>query len=409
VADIDLINSSQDSTATDRSESSITWNHTLSADYPLVVVAVVEYAQASYGVSGVTVGADTAYLIAEYTSGAHHHSWFAVNPLALGSVAVTVNFGTNRLATCYLFEFENACQYWGSAYRGFASAASAVPYSAASVTVQPGANQFCVALHSAPDNESNIGGYTWDLELSHDYASPTHFCSATQATLADATADETAAATFSGALSAVFSSAIVLVPRTVCSGAARGDSDAQAWLGPPEACEPEQGETITSLSQPLVALGAIRVVVRATKGGVQELNHNELIVRFDDAGNVVPSPLPDARVTGMSLSGSSFVVQFSALYETGNATPIAAKLFCVAEDAAFDFTTSQATVFLGALEPDGIIVNTLQFVAPANGGYKYCVRLVDVAGNLSDNYEVRYAVLGGADAEPVAIVAAVTH
>lgn len=172
--------------------------------------------------------------------------------------------------------------------------------------------------------------------------------------------------------------------------------------------------TLDPIPASLVAAGFIRIAVRATKNGIQELNNKEFVLEIDDAGNLI-QPRPNkasvnrATVDNLSLS---LEVMVGALERSANAHYI--DLYIVPSDQDFDFVAdAQATVAIGAAKITSSNQRaTISYEVPSPGCYKYCVRArynadggsgTDEAGEkvLSYAYNIFYQWF--TDAEPGAV------
>jgi hypothetical protein len=147
--------------------------------------------------------------------------------------------------------------------------------------------------------------------------------------------------------------------------------------------------TLLDVATPLIRTGKVRIIVRATKGGVQETTDNEYIVEFDDSGAIV-YPRPN-RVDIYSLSITSgttlnIISHYSSIDEKTSPTHI--DLYCVASGASFDFDTPQASVAVGS-EAIGIRSTTLTYTAPAVGWYNVAILARSSTGSRSETYETR--------------------
>lgn len=145
--------------------------------------------------------------------------------------------------------------------------------------------------------------------------------------------------------------------------------------------------------------GIVRVSVRATKGGIEELNNVEVMVELDESGNILyPRPnrtsVQRVVVNDLALSVDAVV---GAAERLADAEWI--DLFIVPSTEEFDFDTPQASVQL--TDPTAVIQRgAIAYTVPAPGCYKFCVRArYNPAGNS-----------GSEDAgEPVLSLGYITH
>jgi len=141
----------------------------------------------------------------------------------------------------------------------------------------------------------------------------------------------------------------------------------------------------------LVQTAQIRIVVRASKGGIQEQTNQEFIITLDNAGNIIePQPNP-ANIESLTVVNSLTINVRASVIEdafTGQATGLVAdevQLFIIPHDSqtdgiagsssndGFDFTSPVDTQPLGVAY--GNYHNTnLSYTVPAPGWYDVAVK-----------------------------------
>jgi hypothetical protein len=165
-----------------------------------------------------------------------------------------------------------------------------------------------------------------------------------------------------------------------------GDFSTPAVVGP-------TAVDATSAVIPAVAgaPGRIGVIVRATKGGIQETTDSILWIEYDSGGAIISTRPNRASITKVSTSGLTLTVEGTVLSAEKDIAAAGLDLFVVAIGSSFDFTTPQATIALGAAVV-GVQKANLSYTAPGAGWYKVAIRAY-TAGSLSYAYAERYLPL----------------
>lgn len=148
---------------------------------------------------------------------------------------------------------------------------------------------------------------------------------------------------------------------------------------------------VDATSQVLGALtgypGLMRVVVRATKSGVEEQNGNEYTVEFDSTGAIVAVRPNRASITKASQDGLILTVTGLVLSHATREAAVEIDLFIALVGVALDFASpAQASVFLSDAVA-GVQTGVIEYTAPAEGNYHYAIR----ARGANDSISVAYS------------------
>lgn len=164
---------------------------------------------------------------------------------------------------------------------------------------------------------------------------------------------------------------------TMPNGAVGGGATGSAAVGTgPNVLDGSTARTLSSVrfslanaAEPLSRPGKIRIVVRASKGGVQEVGDAQYEVEFDDTGDIVTPRPNQAHIQTISFNGLQVSVYGKTLLDDAPGTPTILDLYVVAMPAAFVLGTPQAS---GALtnEGTGAMYATLNYTVGAAGWYR---------------------------------------
>ena len=155
-----------------------------------------------------------------------------------------------------------------------------------------------------------------------------------------------------------------------------------------------QGDNLTSMCDPIILPGTLRVVVRAQNaGGIQEHSDQQLNITFDDAGNIVGSMPNNARITGISPTALQVAVSFEVVDDNAVAIPDTLNLYAGPIGTVFDPNVPQATVPMTAPSGFNLQSGVISWTAPGTGTYQFAVAAV-ASGTIGTLSPLSYIYLG---------------
>lgn len=159
-------------------------------------------------------------------------------------------------------------------------------------------------------------------------------------------------------------------------------------------------QSIYDAAQPFVETAQIRIIVRATKGGVQEQTDAEFIVNLDNSGNILLPKPNSANLESLSVTGGLTVnVDASVIEDDAAAVADAVQLFVVPIASSFNFAAPVDTESLGTAYGN-YHKTTLTYTVVSPGWYKLAVKAAS-AGVLSDSYSTYSVYLSNSTPDAV--------
>lgn len=156
------------------------------------------------------------------------------------------------------------------------------------------------------------------------------------------------------------------------------------------------GESLYSIAQPFVRSKRIRLVVRATKAGIQEQTDAEYSVEFDSLGAVIVARPNPATIESYSVT-NGLTVNITAGVVEDDAAVVASYVDVYINAAGLGFTASSPTV-TGTL-PTAIANHhkiAVDYTVAAAGWYDIVLLARSAAGNRSETYTTRTEYISGA-------------
>jgi hypothetical protein len=168
--------------------------------------------------------------------------------------------------------------------------------------------------------------------------------------------------------------------------------------------------TLYELGLPFVEPGKIRVVVQATKNGVEEHDRDEVVVEFNNDGTLVGDRPNKANVEKLDISsGLTLAVAASVVEDDADAPAISIKLYIQPFGTPLDFDSPAATANLpvSVLNYHGV---SLTYTPVSSGWYTFTVRACSGrTPNISSFLIPDYSLITGTGAILSYTIGAVTH
>lgn len=147
-------------------------------------------------------------------------------------------------------------------------------------------------------------------------------------------------------------------------------------------------QSIYDAALPLIETAKIRVVIRASKGGVQEQTDAEFVVELDNSGNILFPKPNQANIAKIAVtSGLTLNVVSSVIEDDTAALADSIQLFVVPIASSFNFAAPVDIQSLGTAYGN-YHSTTLSYTVGSVGWYKIAVKAVS-AGTLSDSYSTQ--------------------
>lgn len=108
------------------------------------------------------------------------------------------------------------------------------------------------------------------------------------------------------------------------------------------------GNSLEDAASPITRTGHVRIVVRATKGGVQEQGDNQYTVELADDGSIVDPRPPTPGITGATATTSTITATVQVLSDNVATAATSLDFYAVATGSPMDPTTPSSTVSLAA-------------------------------------------------------------
>lgn len=147
--------------------------------------------------------------------------------------------------------------------------------------------------------------------------------------------------------------------------------------------------SIRDAAQPLIIPVQIRVIVRATKGGIQEQTDAEFIVNLDEDGSILLPKPNQANLESLTVvNGLTVNVVASVIEDNTSALASAISLFVVPIGDSFDFSAPVDTEDLGTAYGN-YHRTSLSYTVVSAGWYKVAVKAVSITSEgetLSDSF-----------------------
>ena len=147
--------------------------------------------------------------------------------------------------------------------------------------------------------------------------------------------------------------------------------------------------SLCDAAQPFIVPARIRIVVRATKNGIQECGDREYVVEFDASGNIVlPRPRP-AAIDALTVTGGLTVKVAASVIEDNSDVPAAfVDLYVVPAGSQINPASPQASALLPVVIA-GHHAAVVSYSVPAAGDYQVAVAARSSAGGRSTLSDVR--------------------
>ena len=151
------------------------------------------------------------------------------------------------------------------------------------------------------------------------------------------------------------------------------------------------GDNLTSMCDPVVLPGTVRIVVRAQNAdGVQEHNDQQLDVIFDAFGNVIGAAPNAATITSITPTELTATVLAQLIDDDSEAVADTCNLYVVSVGSPVDINSPQSTSPFSTPSGFNVQTATVQWTVPLAGTYSFYVAAVanGVIGNLSSPVNV---------------------
>lgn len=147
------------------------------------------------------------------------------------------------------------------------------------------------------------------------------------------------------------------------------------------------GQSLYGVADPIIETGKIRVVVRATKAGVQEKQDHAFEVEFDDAGAIITARPNEAHIQNIEKDGLDITVSASVIGDDAAAVAAYIDLYVVPSGDTIDLTSPSASS--SALPSPRLNVQSkdITYTVPSDGYYD-----VAVAARTGTAYSARSAI-----------------
>lgn len=187
-----------------------------------------------------------------------------------------------------------------------------------------------------------------------------------------------------------------VLPNGAVSGSAGGGGSGLSEDGQLGEEPTRIGATLYQACQPFVKPAVIRIIVRATKGGVEELNGAVYEVELDNAGAIVDFRPGKADIVNKSLSGLNLTVTAEIIEE--NVATTASYLDLYVYTGVIPLTSPSTSLALSASGVNGQRRGTFTAVTVASAGwYKIAVLARTGAGVRSQLYDEQYVYISNTD------------
>jgi hypothetical protein len=162
---------------------------------------------------------------------------------------------------------------------------------------------------------------------------------------------------------------------------------------------PELEYTLDAVARPLTRERTVQIVVRAVKGGVEEQNGDEYLVKFDGAGDIIAAKPNEASIQKLDVSAGLTIACDVVVHEDDTeAAAITADLYVVALGSSISMAdVPQATAAFGS-SVGGIKRKTLSYTVGAAGFYRVAGAVRDTNGRRSATFKERIVYIE--DTEP---------
>lgn len=182
---------------------------------------------------------------------------------------------------------------------------------------------------------------------------------------------------------------------SLANGAVAGSQNGSSSLGTTARGELAEmpSKTNTSLykiGQPFVKPGIVRLIVRATKTSIEELNGSVYEVELDNSGNIVTARPPKADIVDIAISGLTITMTGGLIEDGALASATILDFYVIA--AASTINTASPSVS-GTLPSSGVNSYreiSAQFTVGASGWYQIAILARTAAGVRSLLYDIRY-------------------